>query len=133
MLFRFILLIGFFLLSGFYSSAQEVNDQLIEQLVEAMADELAEDTDYTDLLERLSYYQQHPINLNKTEGKDLSELQFLSPLQIASIIQHRKTSGDYITVHELQTVDGLDLETVRLLLHFVKVDGTPPLKGTEHK
>lgn len=128
MLFRFTLLIVFFLLLGFFSSAQEVNDQLIEQLVESMADELAEDTDYTDLLERLSFYQQHPIDLNKTEGKDLSELQFLSPLQIASIIQHRKISGDYMTVHELQTVDGLDLETVRLLLHFVKVDGTSSLK-----
>lgn len=127
--FRFILLISFFLLLRFCISAQEVNDQLIEQLVESMIDELAEDTDYTELMEKLSFYQQHPIDLNKTDGRDLRELQFLSPLQIAGIIQHRKASGDYMAVNELQAVEGLDVEIARWLLHFVKVDEKSSLKG----
>lgn len=129
MRFRYSCLLKLLLLLGFWVHAQEVNDQLIEQLVESMIEELDEDLDYTELFEKLNFYQYHPIDLNKTDGKDLAELRFLSPLQISNIINHREVGGHFITVNELQTVDGLDVETVRLLVPFVKVETSSQLKG----
>jgi len=130
MLFRLTSLLIVFLSIGSSVRAQ-TNDMLIEQLVESMADELPEDFDYTELVEKWNYYLRHPIDLNKTEGKELGELQLLSPLQIAAIIDHRKVAGNYQMVYELQAVNGLHLELVRLLLPFVKVTETSDLKGME--
>lgn len=122
MLSKSVFFVFLFLLSYLATFCQTENTDLIEQLVESMADDLTEDYDYMELTERWNYYLKHPIDLNKTSNEELSELRFLSPLQVAAIINHRKLAGPYLTVYELQAVDGLDVETVRLLLPFVRVE-----------
>lgn len=111
-----------YLLPHLVALAQTENTDLIEQLVESMADDLTEDYDYMELTEKWNYYLKHPIDLNKTDGETLSELRFLSPLQVAAIIAHRKAAGPYLTVYELQAVEGLNVEIVGLLLPFVQVE-----------
>lgn len=111
-----------FLLSHSAAFSQTENTDLIEQLVESMADNLTEDYDYMELTEKWNYFLKHPIDLNKTTNEELSELRFLSPLQVAAIVNHRDIAGPYLTVYELQAVDGLDLQVVRLLLPFVRVE-----------
>ncbi|WP_134088658.1 helix-hairpin-helix domain-containing protein [Olivibacter sp. XZL3] len=101
---------------------QTENAGLIEQLVESMADDLPENYDYTELIDQWNHYLKHPIDLNKTSAEELRELRFLSPLQVAAIINHRELAGAYLTTYELQAVDDLDLDVVRLLLPFVVVE-----------
>ncbi|GAA4806188.1 helix-hairpin-helix domain-containing protein [Olivibacter ginsenosidimutans] len=102
--------------------AQTNEDLLLEQLMESIANELPEDVDNTELTERWIYYLHHPIDLNATSGKELAELQFLSPLQVASIVDRRKETGSYLSVYELQSIAGLTADLVRLLLPFVQTD-----------
>ncbi|QNL49158.1 helix-hairpin-helix domain-containing protein [Olivibacter sp. SDN3] len=130
MLFKYTLATLFLSLCCYYTCAQ-TNDLLIEQLVESMVEELGEDFDYTELTEKLNYYRIHPINLNKTDGRELTELRILSPMQVSGILEHRRTSGDYITIYELQAVKDLGLNIIRLLLPFVKVDEISALKGAD--
>ena len=55
-----------FILSLQKSYAQQNNDPIIEYITESVADNLSEDFDYTELVERLNYYRRNNINLNKT-------------------------------------------------------------------
>lgn len=108
-------------LSVFGQSENEI-DILLEQLMENMAEQFGEDFDYSELTERLHYYLKHPISLNKTDGKELQSLGFVSSLQIRNIIAHRQQSGAYLSVYELQAVEGMDMGTLQFLMPFVTVD-----------
>ncbi|TKC05990.1 ComEA family DNA-binding protein [Pedobacter frigoris] len=105
--------------------AQE--DVLIQEIIEGFADQLPEDYDLYELTERLSFYQKHPIDLNKTSPEDLKKLVFVSPLQIASLFEHLKTNGQLIDVLELQGISGFDLQTINRILPFIKISAPSDL------
>jgi hypothetical protein len=84
-------------------------------------DEEIEDFDFNTLYERLSYLQEHPIDLNRASREDLQELVFLSDLQIDRFLGYREQAGPLVTIYELQAVPGLDLATIRQLLPFVSL------------
>lgn len=119
----FILLTGSILISinlcinSFCASAQE--DSVIREVTARLAESLPEATDLSQLTERLSFYQQHPIELNHAKPDQFKELVFISALQISNFFSHLKISGPLKDVLELQAIDGFDLETINLLLHFV--------------
>lgn len=127
---KYIFLAVFIVVSPQILHGQTDNENLlIEQLVESLVEELGEDFDYTEFTEKLHEYSARPIDLNKTDGSALKELRFLSPQQIANILEHRKKWGDYMTIYELQAVPGLDVALLRVLLPFVKVAEVSDLKG----
>jgi DNA uptake protein ComE-like DNA-binding protein len=45
------------------------------------------------LLERLTFFYDHPLNLNTASRKDLEDLEMLTPFQIASIMSYREEVG----------------------------------------
>jgi hypothetical protein len=55
------ILLGF----AFFSFGQD-NNQLLEEIVEQIAEENDEELDYGELYEALYYFAENPINLNKT-------------------------------------------------------------------
>lgn len=119
----FILLTGSILISinlcinSFCASAQE--DSVIRQITAQLAESLPEATDLSQLTERLSFYRQHPIELNHAKPEQFKELVFISALQISNFFSHLKLSGPLKDVLELQAIDGFDIETVNLLTPFV--------------
>lgn len=125
---RFITLVAVFAmpLSGY---AQTEVDLLVERLTDQVAEDLAEDFDFSDLAERFYFYQQHPIDLNRTDGSELRALQFIPQLFIDNLLEHRSRSGKFVSIYELQAIEGLDLELLRLLLPYVTVATSPPLSG----
>lgn len=111
-----------FLLSSICCIAQE--EEKLKELLENLAENVAEDEDMSELSEGLAYYRNHPINLNKATANILKPLVFLSPLQITSLLNYLKSNGRLLDVLELQAIPGFDLETVNRILPFVKVDDT---------
>ncbi|MGK6350994.1 hypothetical protein [Parapedobacter sp. DT-150] len=109
--------------------AQTDPDLLVERLTELVAEDLAEDFDFSELAERLDGYRRHPIDLNRTDGRELQELQFVPQLFIDNLLAHRERSGKLVDVHELQTIEGLDAELLRLLLPYVTVGVSRTLAG----
>jgi hypothetical protein len=63
----------------------------------------------------------------------LKELIFLSPIQINEILNHSLENGPFIDVFELQSIGSLDIESVNLLMKFVKVTLPPPFKDVTFK
>lgn len=105
----------------------------LEELFESLSEELPEDIDLSELSERWNYYLKHPIDLNKTDGTELIELQFLDPLLQQRLIEHRQVSGRFIHVLELQAIEGFSTRLVNLLLPFVKVGDVAPFAGAKWK
>ena len=98
---------------------------LIEQRIENTAEQLGDNSDVDlsaavhQLMDRLS----DPIDLNHTDAEELASLHLLSDLQINAILDHIKQFGKYISIYELQTVEGMDVATLVFLQPFVTVHG----------
>lgn len=100
----------------------KTDDGEIQQQLENVAENSGnEDADYTNLLEGLIYYKEHPINLNRATKEELQQLFFLNDIQINNLLKHIEKSGNLITIYELQGIDGLDLQTIKRMLPYVRV------------
>lgn len=109
-------------------------EKLLEQLLPLMENkEEGEETDSNleELMEELDYLKAHPIDINKAKERDLKVFFFLNEIQIAEIIRHREKFGDYLSLAEFQSLESLDMESLQMLLPFVKVYESaeaPPLR-----
>ncbi|WP_168797489.1 ComEA family DNA-binding protein [Neolewinella litorea] len=95
-------------------------DQLIEDVVAQQAEEGGEFT-FNAAFDVLEAYARRPLDLNAATAEELGSLYLLSPLQIDRLLAYREALGRFISIYELQAVPGLDLETIRRLLPYVKV------------
>lgn len=108
-----------------WSQAQESEwldyEFLLEQLLEMFPDEEVESVDVSEIMERWSHYMQHPLDLNSVNLEDLLNFGFLSPLMAGRIIDHRNKSGEFLSVLELQSIEGLDQTSAQLLAQVLRV------------
>jgi hypothetical protein len=116
------------LMISFSASAQKTdadstdNDKEdVNEKVESIAEQTDAELDYSDLLEELSYYLKHPINLNNTDESELKKLFVLNDVQISNLLDHIEKNGKLISLYELQSVSGFDLETIYKILPYVYV------------
>ena len=127
---RRFLLIGMALLSGAMALRAQDNispelRDLIEQRISTIAEQLGDesDVDLSALADQLTERLSDPINLNRTDAEELGSLHLLTDIQINAIIAHIQRFGKFISIYELQTVDGLDNATLEILRPFVTVSG----------
>jgi len=90
--------------------------------IENIAERSEQELDYSDLLDDLYYFLENPLSLNTATFDDMKQLIFLSDYQINKIIEYRNMYGDFMSIFELQAVDGMDEESVRILLPFVTAE-----------
>lgn len=109
------LLVALFTFYFHYANAQIDIENIIESIVNETCDEI----DYSTLTERLYYYHQNPININKASKEQLQELLFLSPLQINQLLHYRTINGLFINTLELQAIESIDTETVQKIMPFI--------------
>jgi hypothetical protein len=100
---------------------QIIHDDEIQQRIEALVEELDEEVDITELLSELELLRQRPVNLNMATADDLRRLFFLNDIQINNLILHRERFGNLLSMLELQTIDGFDLETIERIQPYVSV------------
>ena len=79
---------------------------------------------YEDIYESLLLLYANKIDLNKTTKEELESLYLLSQGQLNNFFNHLDKNGALLSIHELQTIPGFDLETIRALQPFVLVDQT---------
>lgn len=125
-LLKYILFVCFGVLS-FHLNGQELEDEkasIIEQRVDFLLDvNEGGEADFTTLFEQLEIFYDRPINLNQAKKIDLEDLGLLNSIQINALLKHIEKNGKLITFEELQSVEGFDLETIRLIQPFTKVNG----------
>jgi len=94
----------------------------IEQIAERSDQEL----DYTDLLDGLYQLLEDPINLNFASFDDLKRLFFLSDLQVHKLIEYRNMYGLFVSIYELQAIEGFDRPLIELIEPFVSLSQDKP-------
>lgn len=114
----------FFLHFSSFSQTEEENPDIINQTIERIAEQSDLELDYTELIENLRYYIEHPINLNKTNSDELKSLGLLNDIQITNLLNHIEKNGSLISMYELQSISAFDLKTIYIILPFVKIDVT---------
>ncbi len=120
-----------FFFSAFNLSAQKKaveSDDAVEQKIENVTESINQDAasdkeiDYTTLLDNLNIYKEHPLDLNTATKDQLENLTLLNDLQVQALLDHIAKNGKLISLEELQSIDGFDLQTIYDILPFVKVD-----------
>ncbi|WP_332368852.1 hypothetical protein [Spirosoma telluris] len=88
-----------------------------------------EGIDYQSVYDALTQLYANPLDLNGASREELETTYLLSERQLNSLAAYRAEFGDLLSIYELQAVPDFDLPTIRRLLPFVTVAGTPGLFG----
>lgn len=119
---HFILLLFLLPLTLFAQVAEDDKNTIIEKRVEYLIEDAEEsDADYTTIFDQLSYYYDHPLNLNRADLSQLEELSLLTSIQINNLLAHIEKNGKLMTLEELQTIEGFDKEDIKMIMPFIKV------------
>lgn len=116
-----ILLITVFISRYNVYSQESVSVDKWKEYIEELAEESANENQLEALYTELSYLSEHPMDLNQVTAEELSRLSFLTDRQIEQLIAYRKKYGEMVSIYELKGVNGLDYQTIQLLLPFVYV------------
>jgi hypothetical protein len=94
---------------------------IIEQRIEIISSNQGEGStvDYTNLVEDLTLFFEHPLDVNTASTEELRSLYMLTDLQISALQNHLIKYGKMTSVFELQAVPGFDLQTIRLIQPFI--------------
>lgn len=96
--------------------------QVIEDLIEELAENNDEELDYTTVTENLYYYFENPLNLNIASEEELFKIPILNTFQIRSLLDFRKIHGPFYSIYELQLVEGFSPHIIQKILPFVTVE-----------
>lgn len=108
--------------SSFSQTQNEtIKGEVIDRLLESIAEQNGDDADYTNLIEWLDEYFYNPININTAKKEDLEKLVIIDETKIQELERYIKIHGPLLSVYELQLVRGWDKATIFLLLPFIKV------------
>ncbi len=119
----YALLCVLFLCDFIIFGQQGQKEDIIQQRIEFISEQLqSESIDLTNLFDQLNFYYENPINLNKTNKEELTDLLLLSDVQITDLLLHIKAHGRLISIYELQGLKYWDIATIRTILPFVMVD-----------
>jgi len=100
-------------------------NDIIEKMIENIAESSEESLDYTTLLETFNVLYDKPINLNSASKKELEQLYLLSDYQIQNLIDYRKESGLIYSFYELRLLDGFNYAILQKIIPFVSLDISP--------
>lgn len=107
-----------------YSGAQSVHspyslDALVEELIEYS------DEGFTDIewIESLQSLHENPIDLNQATIEQLGSIPFLDPIVAGNILKYRLDAGEFLSVFELSSVEGVSPDMAKKLALFVFVMG----------
>jgi hypothetical protein len=94
----------------------------IEQIAERSEQEL----DYTDLLDGLYQLLEQPVNINYATFEELKQLFFLSDIQAHKLIEYRNRFGLFVSIYELQAIEGFDRPLIELMEPLVSLSQDRP-------
>jgi len=124
-----LILCAFFFTFQVFAQTTEPGDKEREAIInriENIAEQTDQELDYSDLLDGVYYFLEHPLNLNYATFDEMKQLLFITDFQINKIIEYRNLYGNFLTIYELQAVEGLDAGLIELLTPFISVSQEKP-------
>ncbi len=93
----------------------------LERIVDEIVAVQDEDINYEDLYENLMQLYAHPMDLNRVNEEQLRSLFILNEIQIRSLLSYREDAGPFLSVYELQNIDGITKEVFQKITPFLTV------------
>ncbi|WP_010662025.1 ComEA family DNA-binding protein [Marinilabilia salmonicolor] len=93
----------------------QINEGL-QEWAEEVASVYAEETEKEDLsffIEQLIRLAGNPININIAGREELEQIFFLTDIQVENILFKRYVNGPFLTIYELQAVEGLPVDVIQ--------------------
>ena len=78
--------------------------------------------DPTILYEQLEDLQSNPVDINAASLEQWQTLFFLEPIYIEYIINYKNAFGPFLSIYELQAIPNLNIEVVRKIIPFIRLD-----------
>ncbi|MGM0550531.1 MAG: ComEA family DNA-binding protein [Bacteroidota bacterium] len=92
-------------------------EKLIEELIwQADIDEQEQER----AIEAIYQLAAHPLDINKANEEDLSELFFLNGFQLFALSEYKEEFGEILSLYELVFIPGFDSTTVHRMMPFVR-------------
>jgi hypothetical protein len=113
--------------TSLFRSRDRITD--INQYLQDLFPVQTEGIDYQSIYDALAQLYANPLDLNSTSRDELAATYLLTERQLNSLLTYRADFGDLLSIYELQAVPDFDLPTIRRLLPFVTVSGSPGLFG----
>jgi hypothetical protein len=106
-----------------HAQSDNIDEDDIKQTIENTTSQSDNsDFDYNTVLEELKEFAKKPINLNKTDAQELSDLGLLTQVQIDNLLLYIEKYGKLISIYELQVIPNLDVFSIKKILPFIKVN-----------
>jgi len=93
----------------------------IDEIEAEIAAGSEESTENSEDFEVLQKYKDNPLDLNEATMENLEDFPWLTPVEAMRILKYRDKIGRFKSVNELEKVPGLDEDSYRKLLPFVRV------------
>ena len=100
-------------------------EELISR-IEQIAERSEQELDYTDLLDGLYQLLDQPVNLNYASFEEIKQLFFVPDLLAHRLISYREQYGLFVTIYELQSIEGFDREMIELIEPFISLSQDKP-------
>ncbi|PXY00772.1 hypothetical protein DF185_12770 [Marinifilum breve] len=113
-----------------------VEQDLIERIIENIAEQEEENPDYTNLLEEITKLIQNPLNINTANSHELEKLYFLNQNQIEQLIKYREENGAILSIYEIQLIKGFSAELVKNIAPLISTKANPKpisVKNLKHQ
>jgi len=101
--------------------AQEIPQEIIDQIETYIEDGENEEADILNLYERLLSFYNAPLNINTLTYDEIKELGMLSDIQIMDILNHRDIFGDFLSIEEIQSIHSIQADLAKILQYFLWV------------
>ncbi len=102
------------------TTSLQLNDRITAQ-IEAIAEALDAQVDFTDLVENYYFYTENKININGPDIDQLRNLYLITDFQLQNLQQHLKKFGAFVSIYELALVEGFDEKTVAVITPIIDV------------
>lgn len=118
-----MLIIVMFCVASSQSYAQTIpkKDVDLERLVDEIFAIQDEDINYEDLYENLAQLYSNQADLNAITEEQLRSIFILNEFQIQSFFLYRNEAGPFLSVYELQNIEGFTQDAIQRLIPFVTV------------
>jgi hypothetical protein len=90
-----------------------------DQILESVSDQTESAFDFDTYTETLNDLRENPLDLNNADYEMMMNTGMFSPEQAIEIMNYRKRMSGFTTLYELQSLESMDLQTIRNLLPYI--------------
>ncbi len=109
-----------------FSQSNISNSDLVEKILESVAEKNTQNMDYTNLLDAVEFLSNNPLDINTATAEELQHIYLFNDYQIKSLLKYRKNNGTFFSIYELQLVPGFSTDFIQTIAPLIRIKPNIP-------